>query len=110
MESGLREHGQGNGFWRTNNMNRTWRCVMRQRVLTWAAVAAATPLLLSLTVAGQSGAAPLKTPWGDPDLQGIWTNEFETPLQRSAKYANREFFSDAEVAEFDRARAAIQRR
>ena len=32
-------------------------------------------------------AAPLKTPWGDPDLQGIWTDEFDTPLQRPAKYA-----------------------
>jgi hypothetical protein len=83
---------------------------MKERVLTWAAVAAAIPILLSLTVAGQTGAPGLKTAWGDPDLQGIWTNEFETPLQRSAKYANREFFSDAEIAEFDRARAAIQRR
>ena len=24
----------------------------------------------------------LKTPWGEPDLQGIWTDEFDTPLQR----------------------------
>ena len=31
-----------------------------------------------------SGAAPaLKTPWGEPDLQGIWTDESDTPLQRS---------------------------
>ena len=28
-------------------------------------------------------AATLKTPWGEPDLQGIWTDESDTPLQRS---------------------------
>jgi len=40
-----------------------------------------------------SGTA-LKTPWGESDhLQGIWTAEFDTPLQRSAKYANQEFFT-----------------
>ena len=35
-----------------------------------------------------SGAAPaaaLTTPWGEPDLQGIWTDESDTPLQRSPK-------------------------
>jgi hypothetical protein len=26
--------------------------------------------------------------WGEPDLQGIWTDEFDTPFQRPAKYAN----------------------
>jgi hypothetical protein len=24
-----------------------------------------------------------KTPWGEPDLQGIWTDETDMPLQRS---------------------------
>ena len=33
----------------------------------------------------------LKTPWGEPDLQGIWTDETDTPLQRSPKFANQEF-------------------
>jgi hypothetical protein len=43
-----------------------------------------------------------KTPWGAPDLQGIWTNESEIPLQRSAQYANKEFFTEAEIADLDR--------
>ena len=38
--------------------------------------------------AASPAAAPLKAPWGDPDLQGIWTDEFDTPLQRPAKYAS----------------------
>jgi hypothetical protein len=55
-----------------------------------------------------SGAAP-KTPWGEPDLQGIWTYEYQIPLQRPEKYAGREFFTDAEIAELDKQRAAQQR-
>jgi hypothetical protein len=27
--------------------------------------------------------------WGEPDLQGIWTDEFDTPFQRPAKYRTR---------------------
>jgi len=51
--------------------------------------------------------APLKTAWGEPDLQGIWTDEFETPLQRPAKYANQEFFTEAQRAELDQVRSGI---
>ena len=58
----------------------------------------------------ESSAAALKTPWGEPDLQGIWTDESDTPLQRPARYANQEFFTDADRAELDRARSAIPTR
>ena len=50
---------------------------------------------------------PLKTPWGEPDLQGIWTDEFDTPLQRPAKYANQEFFTEAQREELDKQRGAL---
>jgi hypothetical protein len=49
----------------------------------------------------------LKTPWGEPDLQGIWTDEFDTPLQRPAKYANQDFFTAAQREELDRARSVV---
>ena len=52
-------------------------------------------------------APALTTPWGEPDLQGIWTDETDTPLQRSPKYANQEFFTEAQRAELDRQRAAM---
>jgi hypothetical protein len=53
-------------------------------------------------------AAPTpKTPWGDPDLQGIWTDETDTPLQRSPKFGNQEFFTEAQRAELDRQRSAM---
>jgi hypothetical protein len=48
-----------------------------------------------------------KTAWGEPDLQGIWTDESDTPLQRSPKFANQEFFTDAQRAELDKERSAL---
>src|SRR5262252_10308786 len=55
-------------------------------------------------------APTLKTLWGDPDLQGIWTDETDTPLQRPPKYANQEFFTAAQREELDRERSALLRR
>jgi hypothetical protein len=56
---------------------------------------------------GALAAASQKTPWGEPDLQGIWTDEFDTPLERSAKYANQEFFTEAQRQELDKERTAL---
>jgi hypothetical protein len=57
------------------------------------------------------GGAPapttLKTPWGEPDLQGIWTDETDTLLQRPAKYAIQEFFTEAQRVELDRERSEV---
>ena len=58
------------------------------------------------SVAAPAPAPPLKTPWGEPDLQGIWTDENDTPFQRSPKYANQEFFTEAQRAELDQLRSA----
>jgi hypothetical protein len=52
-------------------------------------------------------AEALKTPWGEPDLQGIWTDETATPLQRPARYADKESFSEAERTELDRVRTEV---
>jgi hypothetical protein len=57
--------------------------------------------------AAKPGPAPT-TPWGEPDLQGIWANEYETPLQRPAQYANQEFFTEAERVEIDQRRAGMR--
>jgi hypothetical protein len=51
-----------------------------------------------------AGPAP-KTPWGHPDLQGIWLDEFDTPIERAARYANQEFFTDQERTAQDEARS-----
>jgi hypothetical protein len=83
-----------------------------------AAVAVGAGISVSITptsaqAPGASVTAPapaLKTPWGEPDLQGIWTDETDTPLQRSPKYANQEFFTEAQRAELDAQRSALLRR
>src|ERR1700675_3990311 len=68
------------------------------------------PPLIGLSAIGLAKADEAVTPWGQPDLQGIWTDEFDTPLQRSAKYANQEFFTEAQRAELDQARSGILNR
>src|SRR6202140_1239278 len=81
--------------------------------ITAAGVGAVVALLGTQTSAqgpAASVAAPtavLETPWGEPDLQGIWTAEFDTPLQRPAKYADQEFFTNAQREELDKERSAL---
>ena len=50
--------------------------------------------------------SPLKTAWGEPDLQGIWTDEFDTPFQRPARYGTQEFLTQAQREEMDKQRTA----
>jgi hypothetical protein len=97
------------------------RSIMRKRfsgsmsmfAIAVAAVSAviSTPIPRASAEAPANSSAPpapaMKTPWGEPDLQGIWTDETDTPLQRPARYANQEFFTEAQRAEIDRARSEL---
>src|SRR6202040_1295340 len=62
------------------------------------------------SVTAPTPAPALKTPWGETDLQGIWTDESDTPMQRSPKYAAQEFFTEAQRAELDKLRSAFMGR
>ena len=42
------------------------------------------------------------TPWGDPDLQGTWSNLSAVPLERPAALANKPFFTRAEADEVEK--------
>jgi hypothetical protein len=81
-------------------MSKTGRRLLLAGVLTTIGVAS-----LAIALAGLPSAttrkSELKTSWGEPDLQGIWTREVDIPLERPAKYANQEFFSDAERKDLD---------
>jgi len=46
---------------------------------------------------------PQRTPWGDPDLQGVYTSATYTPLERPAEFARKEFFTAEEAAAFAQA-------
>ena len=37
------------------------------------------------------------TAWGDPDLQGLWTNETRTPMERPVELGNKAFFTEEDV-------------
>src|SRR5262245_22005900 len=49
-----------------------------------------------------------KTPWGDPDIQGVWpgTEMIGTPLQRPATLGTRDVVSDEEFRQREAAREA----
>jgi hypothetical protein len=69
------------------------------------AIGAVVGVAISASVIGTAAEAQaLKTPWGEPDLQGIWTDEFDTPLQRPIRYGNQEFLTPAQQADLDRKR------
>ena len=56
--------------------------------------------ILTITVLIASaavGQTKWRTPWGDPDLQGSWSNATTTPLQRPAAYAGKERLSEQEI-------------
>ena len=94
----------------------------------WAAIAVLTAMCLSVgltagcaadsqqgqgqassTIGASAPADAPRTPWGEPDLQGIWTDQYQTPLQRPALFKDKEFFTDEERARFDELRLEVPR-
>jgi hypothetical protein len=77
--------------------------------------AALMTAVLILPAAGRAGAqtpapatpaapktyVPPKTPWGEPDLQGLYSNKTITPLERPAQFAGQAELTDAEIAELE---------
>ena len=48
-----------------------------------------------------------RTPWGDPDLQGMWVNNNATSLERPKEFAGKQTLSEAELAELKEKAAAV---
>jgi hypothetical protein len=46
--------------------------------------------------AAKEAAAAQRTPWGDPDLQGLWTNTTTTPLERLAEASTKTVLTEEE--------------
>ena len=63
-------------------------------------------MLAPLAAAGQEagGWTMPRTPWGDPDLMGTYTNKTITPVQRPEELADQEFLSAAERERLERER------
>ena len=60
----------------------------------------AAAFVLVLGVAASAG-AQTRTPWGDPDIQGVWSNQNPVPFERPAAQAKAAFEPD-EAAEFEK--------
>ena len=65
------------------------------------------PILLAIVMAilpepsGAFAQTP-RTPWGHPDLQGIWSTATITPFERPTDVAGKEFLTAQEAADFER--------
>ena len=64
-------------------------------------------LLSTPALAADDWSVP-RTAFGQPDLQGVWTNATITPMERPAALADRAFLTDDEIAAMER-RTAEQR-
>jgi hypothetical protein len=83
---------------------------MSNRYLVSLSALAAAIALVSVPIAGQAPRAakgktktakaytPPKTPWGDPDLEGVWPGNMGVPMQRNAKLGDRATLTDEEFA------------
>jgi hypothetical protein len=84
---------------------------MKHRFLTGTSAVALLALAATTTAEAQAlpGPKPAPKTWtapraadGHPDLEGYWSNASLTPFERPAAYAGKEFFGEAEAAEFER--------
>ena len=69
------------------------------------ALSAVVVVCSPLTVAGAEspGNQPVPlTPWGDPDLRGVWTTATLTPLERPRSLEAQDLLSDAQAADLER--------
>ena len=62
---------------------------------------AAKPTPAKATPAAKTWTPP-RTPDGQPDLQGIWSNATLTPLERPRELAGKQFFTEKEAAEYEK--------
>ena len=71
---------------------------MKRIVLVVGLFLAAVPLVAQAQATADRWTPP-RTPDGHPDLQGVWTTQTYTPLQRPARFAGQELLTEEEVAE-----------
>src|SRR4030095_10262009 len=76
-----------------------------------AIVSVLLPTAVVIAQNGSPGVPPAKpyttpkTPWGEPDLQGTFSNRTITPFERPANVNGREFYTAEEVAAMEKAAA-----
>jgi hypothetical protein len=77
-----------------------------------AATKARTPAKTT-SAANTAAAKPYtvpRTPWGDPDLRGIWNNATSTPLQRPKEFGDKTVLAEDEAEQVEEELARTQNR
>jgi hypothetical protein len=82
----------------------TVAAIISATVFSWAGQNPSTAPKAPAAAPPKPAAPAIRTPWGEPDLQGTWFVLADVPLERSAANANKEFLTDAEVAASDQAK------
>jgi hypothetical protein len=59
-------------------------------------------LLVTLALTTPGAALAQTTPWGEPDLQGVWSNQTPIPLERPVALAGKPTFTRQEAAEVEK--------
>src|SRR5262245_40383386 len=76
--------------------------VMRRSTIAFAAACVGALLVVE---GGAQTSTVTRLAWGDPDLEGTWTNATLTTLQRAPELGTKAYFTREEAAAFDRQRA-----
>ena len=73
---------------------------MGDRCLVACLAVSVVALLFPLPVTGQE--SQLRTSWGDPNLEGVWTGSTLTPVERPLELAGKDLLTEEEVAALER--------
>jgi len=76
----------------------------RRLALVGVLVTAAAVVTVSSAPAPGQSTAGVRTPWGDPDISGLWDFRTMTPLERPSELAGKQTLTDEEAAAFERKR------
>ena len=86
---------------------------MTDRCLTMLLTAVAVAVLGPVPATGQTQtpvadtSSTARTPWGQPDLQGVWDFRTITPMERPSDLADKEFLTAEEAAELEETRRGV---
>jgi len=82
-------------------MNHRFPISISALAIVFAAIAAVTVVVVARAQSTSAAWVPPKTPWGDPDLQGIYNYGTSTPLERPGELGDRQVLSDEEAEELE---------
>ena len=54
-------------------------------------------MVMIMAVSGVSAQETPKTPWGAPDLQGVWDFRSITPMERPEEFGDKAFLTEEEA-------------